>query len=391
MEVVKQQPEVTEETVELAYSDDIESLLLSVGEEPFQGRSLIGTAAVTSVYIFIDNLPALEFVLTNGWNRFHNKKMGLETGDSRQFKSFEEILEAYNKQVVWLLDNFTVPSNINEMVTAERYPTVYQSLLIGDCIEKGMCREGGGAHYNHRAIYIVGSNDVANSLTAIKKLVFEDKKVNMDQLCDALEKNFEGYDDLHQMLLKAPKFGNDDDYADELADWVVHQVVEQVHKYPNSRGGYSYVGQIPLWHYVILGQVVGALPSGRLAGEPFSDGIGPTRGTDVKGITAVIKSVGKLNNIEVGTGHTLNMRIDPTVFNDDLGFKRAAGLIRVFVDEKIYQIQINVVSSDVMRAAQKEPDKYKELVVKVAGWNAFFVDLVKPLQDGIIARTEHRL
>jgi formate C-acetyltransferase len=338
------------------------------------------------------NLPAaLEFVLTNGWNRFHRKKMGMETGDPGRFKSFEELLEAYNKQVVWLLDNHMLAVNINDIVTAERDPTVFQSVLIGDCIEKGMSKEEGGARFNYRGIHMVGSNDVADSLTAIRKLVFEDKKITMDQLCEALDKNFQGYDDLRQMLLEAPKFGNDIDYADEQGSWVVHQFVDRVAKYRNPRGGYSYGQQRPLMNYLLLGQVVGALPSGRLAGEPLADGIGPTKGSDVNGITAVLKSAGKINNMEVGGGHTLNLRLDSAVFEDDMGIKRVADLIRVVIDEKIFQVQFNVVSSDTLRAAQREPDKYKDLVVKVAGWNAFFVDLTKPLQDGIITRTEHEL
>ena len=222
--------------------------------------------------------------------------------------------------------------------------------------------------------------------------MFDDKLITMDQLCDALDKNFEGYDELRRMLLKAPKYGNDDDYADEQVAWVMRVYSDEVLKQKNLRGGHMLSKQIPLSTFIPQGKVVGALPSGRSAGEPLSDGVSPTRGSDIKGPTAVIKSAGKINAAEVSRlGQTLNMRISPVVFEDRGGFKRLADLLRVFIDEKIHHIQINVVSSDTLRAAQREPDKYNDLVVKVAGYNAYFTMLPKSLQDAIIARTEHGL
>lgn len=204
-----------------------------------------------------------------------------------------------------------------------------------------------------------------------------------------MDKNFEGYDDIHKMCLEAPKFGNDDDYVDELVAWVTHTVTVEATKYRNAYGGRKFTYIVPLSSYIPLGLVVGPLPSGRLAREPLSDGISPTRGSDMKGPTAVLKSVGKVNNAEVSLGQTLNMKIDPAVFEKEDGFKRLADLIRVFIDQKVDHIQINVVSLDTLIAAQKEPEKYKDLVVKVAGYNARFVDLHKELQNSIIARTEH--
>ena len=335
---------------------------------------------------------AMELVMTNGWSQHDHRKIGLETGNPRQFKSFEEVREAFHKQVAWMRRNSQISGNIAEQTIAELSPTVYESALIEDCIEKGICREEGGAHYNFNTGSVpTGSTDAGDSLTAIKKLVFDDKKITMDQLCDALGKNFEGYDGLRQMLLKAPKFGNDDDYADEQVAWVMHEWVSEAKKIKNARGGYCCPGGSPLSGYLSQGMVVGALPSGRLAGKPLSDAASPSAGGDLNGPTAVLKSMGKIDNVEILGGVVLNMRIDPGVFKDGDGFKRLADLIRAFVDQKIYHVQINVVSSDTLRAAQKEPDKYRGLVVKVAGYNAFFVQLSKPLQDGIIARTEHRL
>jgi formate C-acetyltransferase len=279
------------------------------------------------------------------------------------------------------------------MTLAETDATVYQSALTEDCIEKGKSKEKGGARYNFGpGITACGAVDVGDSLAAIKKLVYEEEKITMQQLCDALDANFEGYGELHRMLLKAPKYGNDDDYADQQVAWVMRVYSDEVLKQKNRRGGHMLSKQIPLSTFMPQGKVVGALPSGRVAGEPLSDGVSPTRGSDIKGPTAVIKSVGKINAAEVSRlGQTLNMRLSPAVFEDTDGFKRLAGLLRVFIDEKIHHIQLNVVSSDAMRAAQAEPEKYNDLVVKVAGYNAYFTTLPKSLQDAIIARTEHGL
>jgi formate C-acetyltransferase len=193
------------------------------------------------------------------------------------------------------------------------------------------------------------------------------------------------------MLLSIPKFGNDDDYADEQTAWVMHTLSQEAIKNKNTRGGVKIPVHIPLSSYVRGGWPIGALPSGRLAGEPLSDSIAPTRGSDVSGPTAVLKSVGKVDNAEVFAGMTFNMRLDPLIFKDDYGFKRMADLIRTFVDQKIHHVQFNVVSSDTLRAAQKEPKKYKDLMVRVAGYVARFVELPTKIQDSIITRTVHGL
>ena len=313
-----------------------------------------------------------------------------QTGDPRKFKSFEELQEAFRKQLVWGFEMETIATNIGERLLAEFEPTVYQSALIEDCIEKGLCREEGGARFNFGPfISCVGVTDVGDSLTAIKKLVFEEKKITIDQLCDALEKNFEGYDDLRKMLLKVPKFGNDNDYADEQTAWVMHTFSQEAIKNKNTRGGHKIPVHIPLSSYVRAGAAVGALPSGRLAEEPLADSLAPTQGSDVSGPTAVFRSVGKINHAEVFAGISFNMRLDPVIFKENYGFKRMADLIRTFVDQKIHHIQFNVISSDTLLAAQKEPDKYRDLMVRVAGYVARFVELPKSVQDSIIARTVH--
>lgn len=343
-------------------------------------------------YFQMPNLAAcMEYVITNGLRRVDNKKMGVETGDPRQFTSFEEVQEAFCKQLAWMRRHIEKAGNDVERKMIEYTPTVYESALIDNCIEKGLCREEGGAYYNfNNGGAVLASTDVADSLTAIKKLVFDEKKITMAELCDALDHNFKGYEELHQMLLNAPKFGNDDDYADEQAAWVLHQWMVEFNKVKNLRGGQGCPGGSVMGSYDPQGKLVGALPSGRLAREPLVDASSPSRGKDINGPTAVLNSMSKIDHEEILGGVTFNLRIDPTVFRDG-DMQRMAALVRSFIDQKIFHMQTNVVSSETLRAAQKEPEKYRDLVVKVAGYNAFFTQLTDSLQGTIIARTEHKL
>jgi formate C-acetyltransferase len=334
----------------------------------------------------------MEFVMTNGMSRFHNKKLGLEIGDPRQFKSFEEVREAYRKQMAWMIKNATTIANISWQTRAELYPSPFESALIEDCIERGISREDGGAYFNNNSwVLAAGATDAGDSLTAIKKVIFDEKKFTIDQLCDALDSNFEGYEVLHQTLLNAPKFGNDDDYADEQTAWVKHMWQVESLKHDNEMGGRWFAEGGPVGMEVVEGAMLGALPSGRKAWEPMAPSESPCAGMDTNGPTAVIKSAGKVDNTELNGGMVLNMTLDPVIFETDDGFKRLADLLRTFVDEKVYHVQFNVVTADKLRAAQKDPYKHRDIVVKVSGFNAFFVDLSKPVQDHVIARTEHRM
>lgn len=334
----------------------------------------------------------LELALTNGWSRHYNKKVGLESGDPRQFKSFEELREAFRRQASWIMDGIGTAHGVAEQTLAELCPTPYESALIEDCIEKGISREAGGARYNFAPMVVgVGAVDAGDSLAAIKKLVFDEGAITMDQLCDALDSNFEGYEDLRQQLLKAPKFGNDDDYVDEQVAWVSHVFADEANTCPNARGGHGTPIGAPMQMYVYSGEITGALPSGRFAGQPLSDAWSPGAGNDLNGPTAILNSAGKIDHVELLSGVTLNMRLDPEVFKSRDGMMRCADLIRSFVDQKIFQVQFNVVSADTLKAAQKEPAKFRDVMVKVAGYSAYFTSLPKSLQDGLIARTEHRL
>ena len=360
----------------------------SIGcQEPMiVGKDGLKQAGIMSV------VSALEFALNDGVSRQSHERSGLETGDPRQFKSFEEVREAYEKQLAWQIKKFTLINNMDEVNLAEMRPTVFRSALIEDCIEKGMSREEGGARYNAGpGLISAGLPDVADSLAAIEKLVFEDKRITMAELCDALDHNFEGYEDIRKMCLDVPKYGNDDDYVDEHMVWAAREWAAECRKQRNTRGGHGVPGIQAFVFYPPFGAALGALPSGRLAGEPISDGAAPCLGKDVNGPTAVLKSVSKHNSFEQNMCDILNMSLDPEMFEDEDGFDRLAGFIRTMVDQQIQHIVFNVVSADTLRVAQKEPDKYRNLVVRIAGSSAFFVDLTEGLQNGIIARKEHRV
>jgi formate C-acetyltransferase len=337
------------------------------------------------------SLPAaLEFALHNGRSPLLGATIGLETGDPRTFGSFEELREAFRTQLADMVARVAEAIRLGELAFAEVHPTAYQSALIDDCVENGVCREAGGARYNFGpALGALGVVDVGDSLAAIKRLVFDEQKITMGELIEALEVDFEGHDELRKMLLAAPKFGNDDQSADEQSAWVQNAYIDEVAKQRNTRGGHMLPGQIPLAYYVPVGAGVGALPSGRRAREPLSDGICPTRGNDVKGPTAVINSVAKLDNVRMFLGQTLNLRFTPELFKVEFGVKRLADFVRTFVDSKLHHMQINVVDAATLRAAQEDPESHRDLLVRVAGYVTFFVLLSKPIQDAIIARTEH--
>ncbi len=357
------------------------------------GCSEVGIPGKESGYLHYGG-PSLalmmELVMNNGVRRSDGEMIGIETGDPRQFETFEEVRQAFHDQVEFVRENCQISGRQNEQTLIDTLPTVYESALLDDCIETATCREEGGAHYNFNTGSVkTGSTDAGDSLAAIKKVIFEDKKATMADLCDALDANFEGYEELRQLLERVPKFGNDNDYADEQAAWVLHLWVDEFTKMKNLRGGYCSPGGSPMWSYVPVGDGVGALPSGRLAGQPICDGSSPSAGKDLHGPTAVFKSMGKIDNVEATGGLILNMRLDPSTFGTNEGVRHLADLLRAFVDEKIYHVQINVISTDTLKAAKEEPEKYGDLMVKVAGYNAFFTQLAPHVQDSIIARTVH--
>ena len=346
---------------------------------------------VVGGYMSVPHL--IEYIFTRGVCRQYNRKMGVDTGDPNTLETFDDFLAAFEKQVEHVMGLQNSAFNMCELVLAEVEPSIYQSALIGDCIQNGLTREEGGARYNHGAPFgIVGTPDTADCLVAIKQLVYDKKKITMDQLCEAMENDFAGYEEIHQMCLDVPKFGNGDKRADIWHTWVIKMLADRVKQYGNTRGdGKKYLMLVPLQNYVLYGATCGALPSGRSAGYPLSDGISPTHGSDKSGPIAILKSAGSPNPEMILGGAVLNMRLDPNTFESDEGYEYAANILRTFVEQGCQELQFNVVSSETLRAAQKEPERHKDLLVRVAGYSAYFCQLPTPYQDAVIARTEHGL
>jgi len=331
----------------------------------------------------------LEVTLNNGVDPRNGKKIGLATGNPREFKSFEELMQAYKKQLNYFLDIKIRGNNIIERINARYLPAPFLSLFIDDCIANGKNYNAGGARYNTSYIQGVGLGSVTDNLTSLKYHVFDRKDISMSRLLEALEKNFEGDEELrHNLLYMTPKFGNDDDYADVHAQEVFELFFEAVDGRPTARGGTFRINLLPTTCHVYFGSVIGAMPDGRKAGEPLSEGISPVQGADRNGPTSVIKSVSKIDHLRTG-GTLLNQKFSPDFFKNQDAKRKLTALIRSYFRLDGHHIQFNVVSAETLRDAQKHPEKYQDLIVRVAGYSDYFNDLGEDLQNEIIRRTEH--
>lgn len=337
------------------------------------------------------NLPkVLEITLNNGVDPRSGKKIGLETGDPRRFSSFEELFAAFKKQVHHFLDIKIRGNNVVERIYAEYLPAPFLSLLIDDCIAKGKDYHDGGARYNNSYIQGVGIGTVTDCLTSLKYNVFDKKLVSLEEMLNALKSNFDGHESLRQKLLnKTPKYGNDDDYADDLLREVFEVFYSGVNGRPNTKGGCYRINLLPTTVHIYFGKMTGATPDGRKAFEPLSEGISPVQGADRFGPTAVIKSAAKIDHLRTG-GTLLNQKFTPQLLADDEGINKLCHLIRTYFKMDGHHMQFNVVTAETLREAQKHPEKYRDLIVRVAGYSDYFVDLSIDLQNEIIRRTEHQ-
>jgi formate C-acetyltransferase len=277
-----------------------------------------------------------------------------------------------------------------EELFAENMPVPFLSLLIDDCIENGIDYNSGGARYNTSYIQGVGLGSVTDMLTALKYWVYESKTLGREEMLSAIAADFEGYEDLrYKLIYETPKYGNDDDYADELAVKVFEMFFAAVDGRPNTRGGRHHIMMLPTTSHIYFGSVTGAMPDGRKAGQPLSEGISPFQGADIKGPTAVLNSAAKIDHLRTG-GTLLNQKFTPQLLSTDSGITAAAKLVRGYFRKNGHHIQFNVVTADTLRDAQKHPEKYRDLIVRVAGYSDYFNDLSDVLQDEIIRRTEQR-
>jgi trans-4-hydroxy-L-proline dehydratase len=337
------------------------------------------------------NLPkVLEIALNNGVDPQTGRKIGLQTGDPDGFKSFEEFFIAFKKQLEYFVDIKIKGNNLIERLYAEILPAPFLSLLISDCISNGKDYNDGGARYNTNYIQGVGLGTVTDSLSALKQQVYDRSQISLGEFVKVLNANFDGHESLRQRLLnKTPKYGNDDDYADSVMRAIFEAYYDAVDSRPTTKGGKYRINMLPTTVHVYFGKMVGATADGRKAREPLSEGVSPVQGADRKGPTAVVKSASKIDHIRTG-GTLLNQKFAPELLEDENGLQKLASLIRTYFKLDGHHIQFNVVNSGTLRDAQKYPEKYGDLLVRVAGYSDYFVNLSTELQDEIIKRTEHK-
>jgi pyruvate formate-lyase/glycerol dehydratase family glycyl radical enzyme len=331
----------------------------------------------------------LEITLNNGLDPRTGKMIGTRTGNPEKFTQYGELFEAFRKQLRYFVEIKVRGNNIIERLYAEYLPSPYLSILIDDCIANGKDYHDGGARYNTSYIQGVGLGTMTDTLTSIKYNLFDKKEVSMRQMLRALKNNFQGYESLRQRFLnKTPKYGNDDDYADEVMRTIFEAYFQAVDGRPNTKGGNYRINLLPTTVHVYFGDVVGATADGRKASQPLSEGVSPVQGADRHGPTAVIKSVAKMDHIRTG-GTLLNQKFTPQLLADQEGIDKMSHLVRAYFKMDGHHVQFNVVSADTLRDAQRHPEKYRDLIVRVAGYSDYFVDLSAELQDEIIKRTEH--
>ncbi len=335
------------------------------------------------------NLPKIfELTLFNGVDPRTGKQLGPKTGNVREFQTFGELWDAYTTQIRYFLDIKVRGSNVIEGLYARCMPAPFLSILTNDCIAKGEDYNAGGARYNTSVIQGVGTGTITDSLAAVKYNVYDKKTFSMDELLSALKDDFVGHErTLNLVKNHTPKYGNDDDYADNLMKKIFNFFVDTVDSYKNTRGGSYRVDMLPTTCHVYFGDVMIASPNGRLAHKPVSEGISPEKGADVNGPTAVIKSCAKMDHLKTG-GTLLNQKFTPEVLEGEKGIDNLANYIRTYFNMDGHHVQFNVVRRETLLAAQKHPDEYRDLIVRVAGYSDHFRNLDKPLQDEIIERTE---
>ncbi len=339
---------------------------------------------------YFNLVKVLEVTLNNGVDPVSGQIIGLKTDEATEFKSFDELYKAFEKQLNYFIDIKLKGNNIIEQLWAKRLPAPFLSTLIEDCISNAKDYNAGGARYNTSYVQGVGLGTITDSLAAIKKMVFDDRLISMLEMLDALNNNFDSNLELrHKLVYESPKYGNDDDNADNIAIQVFESFYNSVNGKPTPRGGVFRINMLPTTCHVYFGQVTGATPDGRLAGMPTSEGISPVQGADKLGPTSVLKSASKIDHLRTG-GTLLNQKFTPSFFEYPGAYDNLTALIRSYFRLDGHHIQFNVVNADTLRDAQKHPELYKDLIVRVAGYSDYFNHLGEDLQNEIINRTEHQ-
>lgn len=348
--------------------------------------NLMGKSKELTAFVDINLAGLIELAMLNGVHRKSKKQLGPRTGDPRTFMSFEQFKEAVKTQFCFMVRKVVEANHVIDDVYDERMVPA-ASFTFADCIENGRDYSHGGAKYNSgNGVILDCVADFINSLSAVDHLIYQEQNLTWNELLNALDNDFTGEKRIQELCLKAPKFGNDDQRADGLVNELFWFMAENIQQY-SSKHGKMNCGMLPVTAHVAMGRKLGALPTGRKAWTTLTDGISPTGGTDENGPTAVLKSVANFPHAMYTSGTLLNMKIDPVFLQDEKGIWNMMALLKGLCDLDIYHVQFNVVSPETLAAAQKDPDNYRHLLVRVAGYTAYFVELGKDVQDEIISRS----
>ncbi len=339
---------------------------------------------------YVNAPKVLEITLHNGVDPATGDLVGLQTGDPRSFRNIEELKDAVKKQLLFFYDKIRIGYNRMQPYHATRYPVIFASMVTKGCVESGRSVQEGGAKYTTAGMFVTGAANLSDSLVAIEKCVYEDHDLSMDELIRILDRNFEGDERVRQLLINKPaKFGNDDEHADAVYREMIQFIASNVQTWKDARGGTYSFSNLSQTVNVSHGAVCGATPDGRLAGEAFCDNASPMMGRDVKGPTATVKSVASTGMENFHDGALFNIRFDPQGVSGEKGLQAIEGVIRTFFQCGGEHIQINVVDDETLRKAQEHPENYRGLMVRVAGYMAYFTELDRDAQNSIIYRTAH--
>ena len=378
-------------------TDALVQEMLRVGKDVRDARNggcsgCVETGAFgTEAYILTGyfNLPKiLELTLNDGFDKRTGKQIGLKTGTATDYRTYEELFAAYKAQVQHFMRIKLTGNNIIERIFMKYMPVPFLSVLIEDCIRNGKDYMCGGARYNSSYVQGVGLGSITDMLTALRYHVYDKKTIAMETMEKALANDFKGFEELqYQLVYHTPKYGNDDDYADEQEVQVFDMYYDVLSGHKSPRGADYRVNMLPTTCHVYFGKVTGATPDGRNAWKVLSEGISPVQGADTNGPTAVIRSAAKIDHIKTG-GTLLNQKFTPSLLSTEEGCNNLVHLIRAYFRMDGHHIQFNVVDADTLREAQKHPEDYRDLIVRVAGYSDYFNDLGEDLQNEIICRTE---
>ena len=371
----------------MSYEDAVDYGVVGCLENTAQGKDTSGT-----VDVHFNVAKSVELALNDGKDWYAEERLGVETGDPLKLESFEQVMEAYKQQLKATIQYVTGITSACDALRGKYVPCPFLSAVMDGCMDKGRDIRDGGAIYNFTTFNGVGIATAADSLAAIKKVVFEDKRLTMAELLQALRTNFEEKEDIRQILItRAPKFGNDDDYVDSIAREIFRFWCQELSQYVTPTGKRVRAGYLSWNHFIHDGAFTAATPNGRRAGEPLSNGVSPSQGCDIKGPTAAMKSVAKLGFDILPSGASHTITINPTALQTDEQLDKFAALLRTYNELGGTSLQFNVIDAETLRDAQRNPESYQNLLVRVTGYNAYFVGMSRALQDEIIARIEHKL